>query len=126
MFVDTGANGSLLSKKLVRKHLPNARWIPVRHYSTTAKSDGRINIIRKLAVKIKIGRQAYRHEFWIAEDLSVDVIFGLDLMKRFGVKIDMEKCTIEAGKESVELKNEHLAEVTCNLLKNHDCELSPE
>lgn len=91
MLVDTGAIGSLLNSKVLRRlGLLDAPLRPYHKGLTSASGHG-IKILGEIDLPLRLGSVEIVVPFVVTEDLHVDAILGTDILTAFRAVIDMEE-----------------------------------
>ena len=101
-FVDSGAQSTILSKKCAEK-LGIMRLADIR-FSGQVVGVGTDNIVGRIhAINLEIGGNFYDCSIYVIENAKIDMLFGLDMLKRHQCCIDLHKnvLTLNAGQFSV-------------------------
>ena len=59
-------------------------------------------MLGKIPLPVKVGNTETTHKFWVAEILDPCII-GLDLLTRWGARVDVSRNTIHFGTETLTL-----------------------
>lgn len=105
-FVDSGAQTTIMSLKCAQRceieRLIDTRFTGIAKGVGMAKVTGRIHMAQMKCKDVFITAS-----FTILEDQPMDVLLGLDLLRRHQCKIDLELNCLHVGDEKLEFLSEH-------------------
>jgi hypothetical protein len=101
-FVDSGSTISLIS---------HATWEKLQHQSdkslqnctvnASSVTDEPLEILGRVSLEIVLSHSTnkdavsqYTHEFYVAKEIAYECLLGLDFLRMYGAKIDIEDCSI--------------------------------
>lgn len=107
-FVDSGAQSTIMSARWAEKF--NLMRLLDNRFQGIAKGVGTSKILGKIhAAQIQIGDVFFTTSITVLEDDKIDMLFGLDNLKRHNCCIDLanDQLTLDSGKVSVPFLKEH-------------------
>ncbi|XP_076757840.1 DNA damage inducible 1 homolog rngo isoform X1 [Xylocopa sonorina] len=100
-FIDTGAETTIMSDACAERchimRLVDTRWAGIAHGIGTQRIIGRIHM-----VQIQIGNDHLTSSFTVLAEQSVDMLLGLDMLKRHQCCIDLKKNVLTIGTTGTE------------------------
>lgn len=105
VFVDTGAQSTIMSLKCAEK-CNITRFID-KAFKGIAKGVGTSAIVGRIhQVSMKIGKSFFPTSLTVIENSDIDVLLGLDMLKRHQCIIDLKNNVLHIGDEVVEFLHE--------------------
>lgn len=110
-FVDSGAQVTIMSKPCADR-CSLSRLID-RRFDGIAKGVGATQIVGRIHMtQIKIGSQFFSASFTVLDQDEPEILFGLDLLRKFHCSIDLKKNCLRIGDEDVPFLGEHEIKAT--------------
>ena len=104
-FIDSGAQTTIMSKECAEKcnllRLMDSKFSGIAYGVGTSKILGKIHL-----APMKIGTQYYNCSFTILENSDIDILFGLDNLKKLRCKIDLELDSLIIGEHNIPFLSE--------------------
>lgn len=95
-FVDSGAQATIMSLKCARRC--NLESLIDKRFTGVAQGVGRANVVGRVHMaQIKVGTAFIAVSFLILEENSIDLLFGLDLLRRHHCQIDLKGNCLRIG-----------------------------
>ena len=123
-FVDSGAQMTIMSSACAERcgimRLVDSRWSGIAKGVGTQKIVGRVHI-----AQIQIEKTFLTTSFSILENQPMDMLLGLDILKRHQCIIDLERNMLIFKNDNVETRFLSEAELPANARLNHEHEPEP-
>ena len=91
--------------------LPETGWMPTDCKIRTVAGE-LAGMLGKLPLPVKVGNTETTHKFWVAVILHPCII-GLDLLTRWGARVDVSRNTIHFGTETLTLQRSQGGKIGC-------------
>ena len=105
--VDTGSTISIVRPGV----LPETGWTPTDCKIRTVTEE-LAGMLGKIPLPVTVGNTETTHKFWVAEILDPCII-GLDLLTRWGARVDVSRNTIHFGTETLTLQRRQGGKIGC-------------
>ena len=94
--VDTGAEISIVSEKIVNRFFPRPN-IAKTTAALYAVDGGKLKVAGQVTLEFKIGAKKFSHTFIIVRDLERPFLIGTDFMQKHGVRIYFDLKKVRVG-----------------------------
>eukprot|EP00923_Selenidium_pygospionis_P019922 GHVN01034649.1.p1 GENE.GHVN01034649.1~~GHVN01034649.1.p1 ORF type:complete len:323 (-),score=45.42 GHVN01034649.1:155-1123(-) len=122
-FVDSGAQVTIMAKPCADRC--NLTRLVDQRFDGVAKGVGHTKIVGRIHMtQIKLGSHFFQASFTVLEQEEPDIIFGLDLLRKFSCCINLSKNCLSIGGEDIPFLGEH--EIKSGLGKTHSLSSSPK
>ncbi|UYV84885.1 K02A2.6-like, partial [Cordylochernes scorpioides] len=102
MVIDTGANVTLVRTDVFQNLYPKPAEVRMKPNSLQTATGERAKVHHCVFLSIQIGSNIFRHEGYVA-DIMDECIIGLDVLRQFGLSIDIGQNLLRTSDEDIPL-----------------------
>ncbi|UYV70920.1 K02A2.6-like [Cordylochernes scorpioides] len=126
MVIDTGANVTLVRTDVFQNLNPKPAEVRMKPISLQTATGERAKVHHCVLLSIQIGSKIYQHKGYVA-DIMDECIIGLDVLRQFGLSIDIGRNLLRTSDEDIPLLTSQQLHnfQACRVLALEDTQVPP-
>ncbi|UYV75940.1 K02A2.6-like [Cordylochernes scorpioides] len=126
MVIDTGANVTLVRADVFQNLYPKPAEVRMKPISLQTATRERAKVHHCVLLSIQIGSKIFQHKGYVA-DIMDECIIGLDILRQFGLSIDIGQNLLRTSDEDIRLLTSQQLDnfQACRVLALEDIQVPP-